>query len=119
MTKVTYTGEEVKALLKERGILHQDAAHKLGILPQNFSARLHGEFTDIECQQMGILPVALRRSGVLESDLKTIIQYYWTELMEQIFNDTDYQAIVEEIVGNIKKEHCKIVQVWDYVEDKA
>lgn len=115
MTKTTYTGEEVKAMLKERGILHQDAAQKLGILPQNFSARLHGEFTDIECNQMGILPT-LKQKYAFEKDLKTVIQYYWDEFVE-IIVETEYDDVIDEIVHEIKKAHCKTIEVWDYKEE--
>lgn len=114
MTKTTYTGEEVKAMLKERGILHQDAAHKLGILPQNFSARLNGEFTDVECQQMGILSI-IKTSYSFEKDLKILIQYYWDELMDTIveFDGADF---MDDVITSIKKNHCRTIEVWDYKE---
>lgn len=113
MTKTTYTGEEVKAMLKERGVLHQDAAHKLGILPQNFSARLHGEFTDVECNQMGILPTLSYNGWALEEDLKIIIQYYWDEFLFTIV-DKEYDDVFDELISDIKKKHCRTIEVWDY-----
>ena len=116
MTKTSYTGEEVRAMLKERGILHQDAAAKLGILPQNFSARLHGNFTDVEVQQTGILPTLIFDEWPLEKDLKTIIQYYWPEFITAI-KDFDYEYAFEDIVQAIKKDHCRTIEVWDYKGD--
>lgn len=113
MTKHTYTGEEVKALLKERGILHQDAAQKLGITPVYFSQRLRGDFTDVEVQQMGILPTLIFDEWPLEKDLKTIIQYYWPEFIKAI-KDFDYEYAFEDIVQAIKTDHCRTIEVWDY-----
>lgn len=113
MTKTTYTGEEVRAMLKERGILHQDAAAKLGILPQNFSARLHGDFTDIECYQMGILPTLGYSGWSGEKELKVIIQYYWDEFIDMILGK-EVQDVFEDIIYDMKAKHCRTIEVWDY-----
>lgn len=117
MTKTTDTGDEVRAMLKERGILHQDAAAKLGILPQNFSARLHGEFTDVECHQMGILPPLKYPGGAFEKDLKVIIQYYWNDFVNLISCDVVRKETLNGIINDIKQEHCRTIEVWDYTKE--
>lgn len=116
MTKQTYTGEEVKATLKEQGILHYQAAERLGISQNYFSVRLKGEFTDMECHQMGILPT-LKFSGYeFEEDLKTIIQYYWPELMDTIVQ-LDECHVVDDIITTVKRNHCRTIEVWDYTKE--
>lgn len=118
MTKTTYTGEEVKAMLKEAGILHYQAAERLGITQNYFSVRLKGEFTDIECHLMGILP-ALDYSGPdMEKDLKIIIQHYWPELMAVLRQHKEILMNFQEAVDIIKKDHCQTVIIWDYIHEK-
>ena len=113
MTKQTYTGEEVRVMLKEAGILHYQAAERLGISQNYFSVRLKGEFTDLECHQMGILPT-LKFSGYdFEEDLKTIIQYYWPELMDTIVQLDEFH-VVDDIITTVKRNHCRTIEVWDY-----
>ena len=114
MTKTTYTGEEVKAMLKEAGILHYQAAERLGISQNYFSVRLKGEFTDTECHMMGILPALEYPGGAFEKDLKVIIQYYWNDFVNLISDDIVRKETMNGIIKDIKRKHCRTIEVWDY-----
>lgn len=113
MTKTTYTGEEVKAMLKEAGILHYQAAERLGISQNYFSVRLKGEFTDTECHMMGILPTLEYSGWSGEKELKVIIQYYWDEFIDMILGK-ETQDVFEDIIYDMKAKHCRTIEVWDY-----
>lgn len=117
MTKTSYTGEEVKAMLKEAGILHYQAAERLGISQNYFSVRLKGEFTDTECHMMGILPPLKYPGGAFEKDLKVIIQYYWNDFVNLISCDVVRKETLNGIINDIKQEHCRTIEVWDYTKE--